>query len=1155
MGTKWTKEQLLAIEEKPNILVSAAAGSGKTAVLVERIIKKLLPDADGNFSNITNLLVVTFARDAAGEMQERIRTTLTSLLADTKDTDLRQHILRQLKLVSQSDITTIDAFCINVLRRNFHLLDIDPGFRIMDEAEADILKYDLCEEFLSSKLEEDNEHYLLLNKLYSSPNDDYRILKMLIDIYEFSMTQPNPTEWLRKCAEKYTVAFEKSEFYHYALEQRAAVLNNAYSELNKIYEEINVCLDGYGFSTKEDLPEEFTALYSFIKLFISFCKDTIDARYDTVYNNILNMPPLPDKTRKRNDIAKDSKYFYDKVYTVYSKILFIKKFFTADVEGQNIIRKKQFEVINSLVVLCEEFSREFYLKKKEKNMFQFSDIEHMTLRIFAENMEIREQYRDKYDEILMDEYQDTNGIQEAIFASIAKDSNRFMVGDMKQSIYRFRSSDPLIFKDKFERYSEGLNGRNIILNKNFRSRLDVLDGINDIFELIMHNFTAEIDYDNTQRLNCGNNEYEKYIVPDQSLKCEFHLVEKPEDDASKNSEIRYVCSLINEMIESKYQIFDKNEGLRPVRSSDFAILASSTQNIKAEYVSTLARYNIDATVTDDGFLDRSEICLMCSVMSVISNPLCDIALIAVMRSPLFSFTDNELAAIRVAKDGYFYDAVREYFNITGDTKTGGFIEKLSEWRESARYLNAGKMLWKIYTDTGIYDISNSLYDSDAASNLRYLADLAKTYEGTGYKGIYSFSSYINLLRQRNVNIEAKASSKSENAVNILTIHKSKGLEFPIVFIVKAASDFKSGSLSITAHKDFGIGIPYTEYDLRTVSDSIYNTVITTVKKNEETAEKIRVLYVAMTRAKEKLFIVASSDAEKESSARLKTTSALKTKWLNAKYSATEILSSTNFADWIAPYAMRDTKTWDFKTITSAEFEEKDEDILCKREYTDYISDEDIDRLLGRKYKNSDLADIPSRMYVTQFKNLEQDPVLNLKSVPSFMDDTVRDGATVGNAYHHALAEIDVLKTNTSAQITDELTRLLDFGFITENEYKIIDTNKIYSLFSSAVGQRLKHSSKIKRETAFEVLVPASMIFEGSKGEVLVQGICDCFFYDENGDIVLIDYKTDNVSDISELKSRYSKQLHWYKFALEKILKTNVSETYIYSISKNEWIKI
>lgn len=1152
MSTKWTDEQIHAIYDKPNILVSAAAGSGKTAVLVERIINKLIPDENGIFTNITNLLVVTFARDAAGEMQERIRKKLTELMRETDDSEMKRHFLRQLKLVGQSDITTIDAFCINTVRKNFHLLDIDPSFRIMDNSEALVLKYELLENLLNKKYEEKNESFLLLNKFYSSVGSDYKIIKMLLDLYEFSRSLPYPDEWLDMCVKKYEEEFTNSEYYKYALEHKNKVAINSLPKLKQIKEDILTLADELGFYDESDYTPELYNINTSVLDLMSFCENIISADFDTVVS--MPTPSVPKKSTKKSDEIIYINSFISGAKKIQENLECLKKFFYADTKTQIEITKKQSKVISALVNLSKEFGEELFNKKLEKNMFEFNDLEHLTLKLFNENPVICEEYCAKYEEILMDEYQDTNGLQEAIFSAISKVDNRFMVGDMKQSIYRFRSSDPFIFKAKNKSFEENPDcGTNIPLNYNFRSRNEVLESINDVFCNIMFESTGEINYDNTQRLNCGNTNYAKFIAED--YKSEFHIIEKcddtSDDEENSNIEALYVAKKINELIKDEYKVFDNGE-LRPIKCSDIAILASSTKNIKNDYISALSKYGIEAAVQSDGFLERTEIRLVCCIISIICNPIQDIPLISVMRSPIFGFSDDELAKIRTASAGMFYDAVKAY--ASNDEKAFKFLEKLNEWREQAKYLSSNKMLWNIYTDTGLYDIAPLVYDSDSQANLRLMTDMAKTYEGTGYKGLYCFSSYIDMLRANDVNIDSASESKSDDSVHLMTIHKSKGLEFPVVFIVNANKRFSSSPLSIVLHKDLGISLPYSDYESRKIADTIQSMVIGAVKENEETAESMRKLYVAMTRAKEKLYVIASTSAPKSSNVSKKGIAALKTHWSNFSFSISDILSVNNFADWIAPCAIKCKNTWEFKEI----IEDSEEDIKIvslEKEYTDYITYESINELLSRKYQYKNTSDAPSRLYVTQLKNLNSDIMISLKKEPSFLSEKSIEGSAVGNAYHMALSKINPNATDSTQNISEELNIMHQSGYLTESELNYIKPEKIQKLFSSDIGQKMCKTAKLNRETSFEIMVPANEIIEGSDGEVLVQGIIDCWFFDENDDIILIDYKSDYVSEISELSEKYKTQIKWYRYALEKLFKKPVSKSYIYSISKDDWLEI
>ncbi len=1167
MAREWTDEQLKAIDNPANILVNAAAGSGKTAVLTERIIRKLIPDESGNYTDITNLLVVTFARDAAGEMQDRIKKALSEYMTSAPTPELKTHYKNQLRLVNQSDITTIDSFCIKAVRSNFHLLGIEPSFSVMDKTEADLLKAELAEEFCDSLYED--ERFLLLNKLYSGLGDNYNLIKMLIEIHNFTRSLPWPDSWLDECAARYKEPFSGSIWEQGAIKEKNKAFENAKSifsvaeSLIKDFEKQNEC----------EFPEN-DSLYIALKTGKSICSALKSADYNKTVEILTTLPHIPEKTKKRDEFSKFSSSLTDVISSACDELYKLSEYFPFTTDKQDEVLKEQYLIIKALTELSKEFDALIFDRKTEKNQYEFNDLEHLCLKLFENNPEVREEYRLKYAEILMDEYQDTNALQEAIFSSISKEDNRFMVGDMKQSIYRFRSSDPAIFKNKDKTFRDNPQlGNCVYLTKNFRSRSEVLESVNCLFKSIMHEETGEIEYNDSQRLNCGNTDLDKNKYEGNTYTSEFHVIDLPSDTAEDGDEVddltkttaeaRYIANQIQSLMKSDFYVLQ--DGVhRKLRYSDIAILSTSVKNIGPDYLKTLSKSGIPA-VSEGGLLfDRSEIKLVCCLISIICNPLQDIPLISVLRSPLFSFTEDELAKIRISSGGNFYPALKHYANTSGDSKCISFINRLTEWRKLSKYTSPCKLLWILFSQTGLYDMAGILYDEDACANLRLFTEMAKDYEKTGYKGLYSFSCYTDKLRKNNVEIQSVSTQKKSDCVRIMTIHKSKGLEFPVVFIAGAGKQFSNDKASLVMHKDYGIALRYINYETRKTADTVWALVLKNIKSAEALAENMRKLYVAMTRPKEKLIITTVAGPFKydvNGNYKGGGSTALINAWQGkASCESNKILSAKSYADWIGPCILAEKDNadplWKLICDVSSPAESISKTATVDKEYTDCITDADINSVLSRKYLFSDETDIPSRMYVTQLKNTDAESfrLPDLIKRPDFSSQATLSGAQIGTAYHTVLSVIDVKSVTDILSIQAELDRICTQGYILKHEKEKINPEKIFAFFESDFGKRLK-SSELNRETPFEIMVSSEEVFPGTNGEILIQGIIDCWFYNENGDIVLIDYKTDNVTNPEDLAEKYKNQIYWYKKALEQILNKKVAECYIYSFSKDTVVPV
>lgn len=1046
MERNWTENQIKAIVTPPDVLVNAAAGSGKTAVLVERIIRKIIYDG----VSIERLLVVTFARDAAMEMQQRIKKALLDKLKKTNDIELSAYLKRQVRLLPVSDITTIDAFCINLVKKNFHYLGIDPDFKIMDAEEAKVLLDITADAFLDSLYEAKDERIFYLSKYYSTGFSDYSLKNKILEIFSFTRSLPNPKEWIRQSAKKYL--------------------------------DIN--------SFKIALEDDCEKIYK-----------------DGIYPSI--------------------------------------------------------SVLCDIVCQFDDF---YFYTKKDKNTFEFNDLEHMCLRLLQDFDVVRAEYEDKYDELLMDEYQDTNSLQEAIFSLIKR--GRFMVGDMKQSIYRFRKSDPFIFKHKDKLYSKNPDvGTRIMLSDNFRSRPQVLRSINQIFNKIMHEDTGEIDYDESQSLNWGNKSYEN--SDDESYFSELYVLEgvdsEEESESNTRYEARFIASKIREMLDQKFMVSGK-EGLRPVTPEDFAIILSSVKYVGDIYVEELKKAGIDAVSESTGYFDKTEVVLMLSVLKIIDNPLQDIPLVTVMRSPIFGFTEDELSLIRMDFKGYFFDAVKRTKSGELGKKCEDFCEKLTRWREYSKYMSADKLIWTVYEQTNLYDLMGIMDKStEAQANLRLLFERAKQYESTGFHGLYHFLNYMERMNKSTSFGGAPVFLDDKKPVRIMTIHKSKGLEFPVCFVAGMGKRLNQAvPKGLLMHKDYGIGIDYVNPEAGYFAHTLFQEYIRGVIKNEQMAEDMRKLYVAMTRAKEKLILTSVISKKKyDAKGQLSGGAEFEFKKLKEKFSensdimnSDDVKSANRYFDWIAPIVKALGKSIGWKlNVLEYNAEEEEQDIKEPDLISD-ITQEDVDALMDAgnfdygnpapgktsvtgilKLADEDLSDI---------ERLEDNVVGSLRRPQFLQEGGSLSGAERGNAYHKLMSLIDISK---KPDVENEIKK-----HCSKIEKDAIDTLKIARFFESDLGKRLLSSPDVLREQAFEIGVLASEVFENSSGFMLIQGIIDCFF-EEDGGYVLIDYKTDRNKTLEELKNHYSKQLLWYKRAVEKLTGKKVNSVYLYSFENDCEIKI
>lgn len=1146
---QWTDEQKAAIESGTNLLVSAAAGSGKTAVLVERIIRKLIPDNSGNYLPVDRLLVVTFARDAAREMQERIKKALSSKAAAEKNPEVKRVLAGQIKKLPFADITTIDGFCMHLVKQNFHLLGIDSRFSIMDSSEAKIYVFECINEYFDMMYESGNSDFLLLTSLYCAGYDDRELADILYDIFSFTRSLPDPEKWLEEHAEDYK-CFSASRFrteMENAFASAAALACNMLEDIAEAYkkavgseDEETLCSFG-----KHDFWSQLKKDTGTLK--------TLKPQWDEIFENRFAFEVLS-KTSSSKEEEKIQKSFIDLRENALSEVrllLGMVKVSLHDADAE--YERSLYPHALALCRLVNGFADYYFDKKNKACKFEFNDLEHLTIKLLRENDDIRQTLTDKYAEILMDEYQDTNGLQEEIFSMISTGDNRFIVGDMKQSIYRFRQSDPLIFRDKDESYQKNpeLGGR-VVLSKNFRSRKGVLDSINYLFERIMTYNVGEVDYNSDQALHYGNKMFDAE-AEGNTYESELYVLESAPASAEEDSvidtelEAEFVADKIKSMIDSGFRIFDDGE-FRSAEPGDFVILMNAVKNTSEYYVNALMKRGINAYSEDNGFFQKTEIRMIIEFIRAINNPMRDIPVASVMRSPIYRFTDEELAAVRLAAPGEFWNAVKARSG-GGDRlseKCGIFVSDINRWRDMSRYMSADRLIWRILTESSLYDMSGILYGGEAApANLRLFMERARILSEGGIATLYDFEKYISRI----INSEGlSCASVTNSGVPIMTIHKSKGLEFPVVFVCGTGRKFVAddSGRKIYLHKDYGFGIGNINSEGSFSIPTVNKSFISGVKQNEAMSEQIRKFYVALTRAKEKLIItgVARYSENKKTSA--KTTF----DFANARVDERSIAAGKKYLDFIAP-VIKDCSNglWSYH-----EEEYKDIDFDPKpgeSEDTETIDMEAVRQEVYRLLDQFDSIDTPpsvvSKISVSELKS-RSGYSAKLQRLPAFMEAEETRGSSFGTAVHKVMENIVIDSDMTDEYIKSETERICG------SDDEII-SRRVTDFFRSPLGRRAL-GGRIKREEAFEIEIPAT---DQSGNEIpgetmLLQGVIDLYFEDENG-LVLVDYKTDKCSDIWELAEKYSVQLKWYKYAMEKLLGKRVSEVYIYSFHKNDAVEI
>ena len=1141
---EWTTDQSKAIHTSGNLLVSAAAGSGKTAVLVERIKNMLIPNQNSSYVPADSLLVVTFARDAAQEMQERLKKALYEELKTTKDMSVKAILKEQMKKLPFADISTIDSFCIKIVRQNFNLLGIDPNFKIFDPAESKVFLEETMQECFDKLYDEKNQYFYHLVSLYGRSYDDRELKYLITEVYNFTRSLADPDCWLSKHGEDYK-SFSHSPYFDMIVSNYIKASTNALNKLISLKQDYSKAVG----STDPDVLTGFgaTDLWSVLEADIKALSTEVMS-WDDIADLDYSFHKINKSSSKKED-AVEQNGFIDLRENIISPIKWYKTIIHEKSKELDSLYANELHMqAKSISEITQYFSEFIFNKKNKLARFEFNDLEHMAAEIIKNNEDIRLSLQNKYVEILMDEYQDTNELQEEIFNLISNGSNRFMVGDMKQSIYRFRSSDPLIFRNCDDEYSkENAKGTKVVLSKNFRSRETVLESINDLFERIMTREVGEIDYNNEQRLYYGNKSFDSKCE-DNNYKSELYVIQgspSGDEDSITNdeTEAEFVANKIRQMIDSHWQI-KADDGFRDITPGDFAILMSSTSSSSGVYIEALKKRGINSYVEDKDFFGKLEIRLLTEFIKTVNNPYTDISLVSVMRSPVYRFSDEELAKIRLAADGEFWNCVID--KSTHSDKLGikckAFVEEINRWRSMSEYLSAERLVWRILTDCSLYDMCGILYGGEAAlDNIRMFMDMIAKLADSGISTLYDFTVYLDRMKESN-GISVKRAQK--DAVPVMTIHKSKGLEFPVVFVCGMGKKFifEGKGRIINIHKDYGYGLDFIRMEQSYCVPTINRRIIAEVRDRENVSELLRKLYVALTRAKEKLIVTGVVKPTKSTDT-----------FAFTEMDVTEenISKSTNYLKIIAPVIKKFGKeNWVYQEIVDvpdvAVYEEATDSL--NKEFDGEIVKKYVYELLDKYDSVSETVSIPAKVSVSDLKNLDAKSGMSLQKMPSFMNGAQLGGANFGTSIHRIMEEINLNTNMDDEYIANEIRRIT--GTTDSTQIQMIS-----AFFSSDLGVRALNANP-KREQSFETQIPAlSMEGKEIQGEfMLLQGIIDMYFEEPDG-LVLVDYKTDKCDHLSELAEKYKVQLKWYKYSMEKLLKKNVKETYIYSFNKNSYIKI
>ena len=1177
---QWTDEQLQAINEKgSNILVAAAAGSGKTAVLVERVINKIINEK----IDIDKILIVTFTNLAAGQMKEKILDALYKKIEDEpENVDLQ----RQITLIPRASICTIDSFCLDIVKNNFFEIDISPNFRIADEIELKILKQETLEELFENKYEVNDKEFIELIDTYTSYKSDENLKNIILKIYNYIQSTPYPTQWLKEQVEKFNINQE----IDYGLTQWGKILYENAKE--DIVDSILQFQDMLNLAEKESLSKMTVILSEDVrKLQILNNSKNWDELYLKLQEFFFDRwskdkeatEELNDEVKKRRDMIKVKIDGIKKEIIIYDSKLAIE-------DTTNMY--KTMKQIENIVI---EFINLLQKKKKEKNIVDFSDIEHFALDILIKDnkpTEVAKKYQEKFVEIAIDEYQDSNMIQEFILNTISKNNNIFMVGDVKQSIYKFRQARPELFLEKYNEYrlkEEKKDGDNlkIKLFKNFRSRKEVLDITNFIFQNIMSKEFGEIEYNKDEYLNIGAVDYKE----NNDITPEINIIDTIQDDEDTEDEhlesvvleAKFVAKKINEIIKKGFLVSDKEKNLRPATYRDFAILLRSTKNIANIFEKELNLKNIpvfcDAT---SEYLTSYEIQIIMSLLKVIDNPHSDIPQITVLRSMIGNFNENELLEIRRNEKGKsFYTSMKEYCNCNEANeelkeKVNNYILKIDKWRKDASSLPLDEFIWKVYIETGFYNYVSLMQNGEyRLANLKMLFEKARSYEKTSFKGLFNFINFIDKLQISSGDMSgAKLIGENENVVRIMSIHKSKGLEFPIIFLCGTGKKFNIMDINqddILLHNDLGLGPKFIDTNLNLKYDTLPKKAISIKMKQELIDEELRILYVALTRAKEKLIITGVENDFHKKMENKEMLLKCYDKYDEDKINKNILKRYMRYLDYFELILLRGKNVPKLLKLYVQNINEilKDDNIEEKsgRSIEEVLNNTEHDNSsikeqLYWKYKYLTSTKIMSMTSVTEIKNKNKLAEMNNDisfDEPQFLREEIEiSKAKIGTLTHLVLQNLNEKEDYTYEKLNELINRMISKGTLTLKESKFINLDKIYKFTNSNIFKQLKNAKKVYKEQPFYMYVPAKLVYDEQIDEnILIQGIIDLCYIDKDDRLIIVDYKTDYVESRDEqiLLDRYKVQLELYKNAIEKSLNKKVSKIYIYSTYLEKSINI
>ena len=1209
----WTNEQQAAIDSRgQTLLLSAAAGSGKTAVLVERIIRRLL---DKEYPiDITELLVVTFTKAAAAEMRDRIGTALMKALSETKD----PRVERQLALLPSAQISTLHAFCQHVIRKYFYTIDLDPAFSIAGEEELNLLRRQVLEDVFLSYYEDDEKASILypLADMFGSDRGDDILMDTVSRMYTYARSLAWPEHWLKEAARAYDVAPD-------AVIDDMVWAGPIKDAVRRILEEDARLYDGVLYHLRQ--REAFAPACDTFVAEQAALRQAAQARSWDDLSRFVRAIDFP-RLKSLRKLSDDDKAVWERCKKVRDDVKkdVIKTlqavYFSATPEEWLDGMRAMKPVMDGLVTLTLDFAKAYGAAKKEKGWIDFSDLEHFCLQILLAPdaspehpvpSAAAEELRSQYEEVFIDEYQDTNGVQELITRLVSGEDNRFMVGDIKQSIYRFRLADPTLFLEKYQSFSrdEKAVQRCIDLGRNFRSIPVVLDAVNAVFSRAMTAEAAGMDYGEREKLYAGRQ------APDDERwiggPVEVDIVPTPsdeEDDGGSTAfekECRFIAGRIGELLASGRMAARKDGALEPLSYRHIVVLLRSMAGKADVLIQALQEGGIPSYAEQSGgYFAAVEVQVMLALLRCIDNPEQDLAMAAVLRSPLVGLDETALAGVRLAGDGTLWQNLPAFVASLPDgvdekEDLQQFMTAFDSWRTYSRRHGVAELLQRLYDDTAYVDFVGAMPGGDVRqANLKALYDRARQYEEAGFRGLFRYLQLMDKMKEDGLDLApAKVVSEKEDVVRIMSIHKSKGLEFPVVFVADMGKAFNRRDTQdqILFHNRLGIGLKQYDPEWRMSYPTLIWSGIAAQLRWEGTAEEERILYVAMTRARDQLILTGhSSHIDRDWQ-----------RWTSRLNPA----QAKSYFDWVMPAALapfgakadadyaRPGAAWQdaiwqvriARAVPAGTVEEGAYDgeprleALRRGDLTGTPVPSWLDEQLSWQYAYPQAVRTAAKFSVSEVKRryqelhsdeLQDEAALSVPAaavIPTALgeddafaalppwlagEEAAVSGAQRGTALHKALQYITPAADQTTATLRREIDAFVRQGLLSREEAKLVYVPVLAAFCQSDIGRRMAESPELHREYPFTVLLAGGdPLPETETGEqILIQGVIDCLFREDDA-WILVDYKSDRLETADAFRSRYAVQLALYKRAVEQITHRPVEETYIYSLHLQQEIRL